>query len=232
MNPSVQGIYPAQFKSLTFDPIKDFRMVGVLGTVPMVAVVPPDSKFKTFGELIAQAKAQPGTLSFASPGVATLPHLAGELINTTTKASISHVGYRGSSPALTDVAGGHVDLMYAPLAPALPLIQSGKVRPLAVTTKARLAELPDVPTIAENGLPGFDIVTWYGMWVPKDTPEPIIAKLNKAMIEASQSPKVIDALKSQGTLPSTMSYQEAEAFNLAESARWIKVMKDANIQPE
>ena len=232
MNPSVQGIYPAQFKSLSFDPIKDFRMVGVLGTVPMVAVVPPNSKFKTFADLIQHARAQPGTLTFASPGVATLPHLAGELINTSTKASISHVGYRGSSPALTDVAGGHVDLMYAPLAPALPLIQSGKVVPLAVTTKTRLADLPNVPTIAETILPDFDIVTWYGMWVPKDTPEPIIAKLNKVMVEASKSPKVVEALKSQGTLPSTMSYQEAEAFNLAESVRWIKVMKDANIQPE
>lgn len=232
MNPSVQGIYPAQFKSLSFDPIKDFRMVGVLGTVPMVAVVPPTSKFKTFADLIEHARAQPGTLTFASPGVATLPHLAGELINSSTKASISHVGYRGSSPALTDVAGGHVDLMYAPLAPALPLIQSGKVVPLAVTTKARLADLPNVPTIAESVLPDFDIVTWYGMWVPKDTPEPIIAKLNSAMVQASKSPKVVDALKSQGTMPSTMSYQEAEAFNLAESARWIKVMKDANIQPE
>ncbi|MCP2515561.1 tripartite tricarboxylate transporter substrate binding protein [Achromobacter mucicolens] len=232
MNPSVQGIYPAQFKSLSFDPIKDFRMVGVLGTVPMVAVVPPTSKFKTFADLIEHARAQPGTLTFASPGVATLPHLAGELINSSTKASISHVGYRGSSPALTDVAGGHVDLMYAPLAPALPLIQSGKVVPLAVTTKARLADLPKVPTIAESVLPEFDIVTWYGMWVPKDTPEPIIAKLNAAMVQASKSPKVVDALKSQGTMPSTMSYQEAEAFNLAESARWIKVMKDANIQPE
>lgn len=232
MNPSVQGIYPAQFKSLSFDPIKDFRMVGVLGTVPMVAVVPPTSKFKTFADLIEHARAQPGTLTFASPGVATLPHLAGELINSSTKASISHVGYRGSSPALTDVAGGHVDLMYAPLAPALPLIQSGKVVPLAVTTKARLADLPNVPTIAESVLPDFDIVTWYGMWVPKDTPEPIVAKLNAAMVQASKSPKVVDALKSQGTMPSTMSYQEAEAFNLAESARWIKVMKDANIQPE
>ena len=232
MNPSVQGIYPAQFKSLSFDPIKDFRMVGVLGTVPMVAVVPPTSKFKTFADLIEHARAQPGTLTFASPGVATLPHLAGELINSSTKASISHVGYRGSSPALTDVAGGHVDLMYAPLAPALPLIQSGKVVPLAVTTKARLADLPNVPTIAESVLPDFHIDTWYGMWVPKDTPEPIIAKLNAAMVQASKSPKVVDALKSQGTMPSTMSYQEAEAFNLAESARWIKVMKDANIQPE
>ncbi|QKH34139.1 tripartite tricarboxylate transporter substrate binding protein [Achromobacter pestifer] len=232
MNPSVQGIYPAQFKNLSFDPIKDFQMVGVLGTVPMVAVVPPDSKFKTFGELIKQGQAQPGSLTFASPGVATLPHLAGELINTSTKAKITHVGYRGSSPALTDVAGGHVDLMYAPLAPALPLIQSGKIRPIAVTTKTRLAELPDVPTIAESVLPGFDIVTWYGMWAPKDTPQPIIAKLNKAMLEASQSPKVVEALKSQGTLPSAMSYQEAEAFNLAESKRWIKVMQDAGIQPE
>lgn len=232
MNPSVQGIYPAQFKNLSFDPIKDFKMVGVLGTVPMVAVVPPDSKFESFGDLIKQAQAQPGSLSFASPGVATLPHLAGELINTSTKTKITHVGYRGSSPALTDVAGGHVDLMYAPLAPALPLIQSGKVRPIAVTTKTRLAELPNVPTIAETVLPGFDIVTWYGMWAPKDTPEPVIAKLNKVMIEASQSPKVVEALKSQGTLPSAMSYQEAEAFNLEESKRWIKVMQDAGIQPE
>ncbi|MNI52465.1 Tripartite tricarboxylate transporter family receptor [compost metagenome] len=123
-------------------------------------------------------------------------------------------------------------MMYAPLAPALPLIQSGKLIPLAVTTKTRLAELPDVPTIAETVLPNFDIVTWYGMWVPKDTPEPIVAKLNKAMVEASKSAKVVEALKSQGTLPSTMSYQQAEAFNLSESARWIKVMKDANIQPE
>lgn len=232
MNPSVQGIYPAQFKSLSFDPIKDFRMVGVLGTVPMVAVVAPTSPFKTFSDLILRAGSEPGKLTFASPGVATLPHLVGELINISTKASIAHVGYRGSSPALTDVAGGHVDLMYAPLAPALPLIQSGKLIPLAVTTKTRLAELPDVPTIAETVLPDFDIVTWYGMWVPKDTPEPIVATLNKAMVEASKSAKVVEALKSQGTLPSTMSYQQAEAFNLSESARWIKVMKDANIQPE
>ncbi|WP_438858060.1 Bug family tripartite tricarboxylate transporter substrate binding protein [Achromobacter spanius] len=232
MNPSVQGIYPAQFKSLSFDPIKDFRMVGVLGTVPMVAVVAPTSPFKTFADLIQHARAEPGKLTFASPGVATLPHLVGELINTSTKVSVAHVGYRGSSPALTDVAGGHVDLMYAPLAPALPLIQSGKLIPLAVTTKTRLAELPDVPTIAETVLPNFDIVTWYGMWVPKDTPESIVAKLNQAMVEASKSAKVVEALKSQGTLPSTMSYQQAEAFNLSESARWIKVMKDANIQPE
>lgn len=232
MNPSVQGIYPAQFKSLSFDPIKDFRMVGVLGTVPMVAVVPPSSKFKTFADLIQHARTQPGTLSFASPGVATLPHLAGELINTSTKAGITHVGYRGSSPALTDVAGGHVDLMYAPLAPALPLIQSGKVIPLAVTTKMRLADLPNVPTIAETVLPDFDIMTWYGIWAPKDTPDSVVAKLNKTMIEASKAPNVVAALKSQGTLPSTMTYQEAEAFNLAESVRWIKVMKDANIQPE
>lgn len=232
MNPSVQGIYPAQFKSLTFDPIEDFQMVGVLGTVPMVVVVPPNSRFKAIGELLDYAKQNPDDLSFASPGVATLPHLAGELFNTTAKLKITHVGYRGSSPALTDVAGGHVDMMYAPLAPALPLIQSGKVRPLAVTTKTRLAELPDVPTLDETVLPGLDIVTWYGMWVPKGTPEPIVAKLNQVMIEASKSPKVVEALKSQGTLPSQMSYQEAEAFNRAESKRWIKVMEDAGIQPE
>lgn len=232
MNPSVQGIYPAQFKSLSFDPIKDFRMVGVLGTVPMVAVVPADSRFKDFAELLKYAQANPDSLSFASPGVATLPHLVGELINSTAKTKIAHVGYRGSSPALTDVAGGHVDVMYAPLAPALPLIESGRVKPLAVTTKERLAELPAVPTLNETVLPDFDIVTWYGLWAPKDTPDAVIEKLNQVMVQAAQSPKVIEALKSQGTLPSTMSPQEAEAFNLAESQRWIKVMQDAGIQPE
>ena len=232
MNPSVQGIYPAQFKSLSFDPIKDFRMVGVLGTVPMVAVVPADSRFKDFAELLKYAQANPDSLSFASPGVATLPHLVGELINSTAKTKIAHVGYRGSSPALTDVAGGHVDVMYAPLAPALPLIESGRVKPLAVTTKERLAELPQVPTLHETVLPDFDIVTWYGLWAPKDTPDAVIEKLNQVMVQAAQSPKVVEALKSQGTLPSAMSPQEAEAFNLAESKRWIKVMQDAGIQPE
>lgn len=232
MNASVQVIYPAQFKSLNFDPINDFTTVGIMGTVPMVAIVPENSSYKSFKDVIDFAKANPGKLTFASPGIATLPHLVGELVNNTTGAKITHIGYRGSSPALTDVAGGHVDLMYAPLAPAVPLIRSGKVRALAVSTKNRVADLPDVPTIAETVVPDFDIVTWYGMWAPKDTPEAIVKKLNDAMVKASSSPKVVEALQAQGTIPNSMDYKQAHAFALEESQRWIGVMKDANIQPE
>lgn len=232
MNASVQVIYPAQFTSLPFDPMGDFTAVGVLGTVPMVAIVPSNSPYKSFKALVDAAKAAPGTISFASPGVATLPHLVGELINTSTGADIRHVGYRGSSPALADVSGGHVNLMYAPLAPAMPLIKSGRVIPLAVTTAKRLKDLPDVPTIAETTLPGFDIVTWYGLWAPKNTPEAIVEKLNKAMLQASQSPKVADVLAAQGTIPSTLSHTATQAYAVEENKRWVKVMRDANIKPE
>ncbi|GAA5233001.1 tripartite tricarboxylate transporter substrate binding protein [Verticiella sediminum] len=232
MNASVQVIYPGQFKSLPFDPMDDFTAVGVLGTVPMVAVVPPDSPYSSFQELIDAAKAKPGALSFASPGVATLPHLVGELLNTSTGARLEHVGYRGSNPALTDVAGGHVHVMYAPLAPAMPLIQSGRLKPLAVTTRERLKDLPEVPTIAETVLPDFDIVTWYGLWAPKGTPEPVVQKLNQAMVQASSSPKVAETLAAQGTIPSGLSHTETQAFALEENQRWLKVMQDAGIQPE
>lgn len=232
MNASVQVIYPGQFKSLSFDPMGDFTAVGVLGTVPMVAIVPPDSPYNSFAEVIAAAKDKPGALAFASPGVATLPHLVGELVNTSTGAKLEHVGYRGSNPALTDVAGGHVQLMYAPLAPAIPLIQAGRVKPLAVTTGERLKDLPNVPTIAETVLPGFDIVTWYGVWAPKGTPEAVVEKLNQAMIQASSSPRVAETLAAQGTIPSQLTAAQTQAFAVEENQRWLKVMQDAGIQPE
>ncbi|MBU4611434.1 tripartite tricarboxylate transporter substrate binding protein [Achromobacter sp. GG226] len=232
MNASVQVIYPGQFKTLTFDPMGDFTAVGVLGTVPMVAIVPPDSPYASFQDIIQAAKDKPGALAFASPGVATLPHLVGELVNTSTGAKLEHVGYRGSNPALTDVAGGHVQLMYAPLAPAMPLIQAGRVKPLAVTTGERLKDLPNVPTIAETVLPGFDIVTWYGLWAPKGTPEAVVEKLNQAMVKASSSAKVAETLAAQGTIPSRLTHQETQAFAQEENQRWIKVMQDAGIQPE
>lgn len=233
MNASVQVIYPGMFKSLNFDPIKDFEFIGVLGTVPMVAVVPPHSKFNKFGEVIKAAKEAPKAISYASPGVATIPHLVGELVSLESKAAMTHVGYRGTAPALTDIAGGHVDVFYAPLAPALPLIKSGKIKPLAVTTKERIADLPDVPSISsELGLNGFDVVTWYGLWAPKGTPKPILEKLNQALLKASKSEKVLETLKAQGTIPSTMNLEQANKFALEENKKWVGVMKAANIQPE
>ncbi|HEY9281589.1 MAG TPA: tripartite tricarboxylate transporter substrate binding protein [Eoetvoesiella sp.] len=233
MNASVQVIYPGQFAKLNFDPMGDFTPIGVLGTVPMVAVIPSNSKFKTFKELVDHAKANPDDISFASPGKATLPHLVGEFVNLEAKTKMVHIGYRGTAPALTDVAGGHVDLFYAPLAPALPLIQSGRLIPVAVSTQKRIPQLPEVPTIAESlNLKEFDVVTWYGMWAPKGTPAEIITKLNKAMVNASKAPEVAVVLDGQGTTPSNMDAEQTAVFAQAENVKWLQVMKDANIQPD
>lgn len=232
MNASVQVIYPGMFKSLKFDPMKDFVPVGVLGTVPMVAVVPAASPFKTLKDLVAHAKANPGKVMFASPGIATLPHLVGELLNLTANVKTAHVGYKGTGPALTDLVGGHVDLMYAPLAPAMPMIKAGKLRPLAVTPAKRVPNLPDVPTFQEAGISNFDVVTWYGIWAPKGTPPAIVNQLNTEMVKAAKSDAVKAVLQQQGTEPSYMTAAEFSAFAEAENRKWVKVMVDANIQPE
>jgi tripartite-type tricarboxylate transporter receptor subunit TctC len=232
MNPSVHVIYPAMFKSLRFDPMKDFAPVGVLGTVPMVAVVPASSPYKSLKDLVDHARANPGKVMFASPGMATLPHLVGELLNLTANVSITHVGYKGTGPALTDVMGAHVDMMYAPLAPAMPMIKSGKLRPLAVTPAKRVPNLPDVPTFQEAGIKNFDVVTWYGIWAPKGTPATIVEKLNAEMVKASRTKAVRAVLQQQGTEPSYMNVADFTAFAEGENRKWVKVMKDANIQPE
>lgn len=233
MNASVQVIYPGQFKTLNFDPMNDFVPIGVLGTVPMVAAVPANSKFQSFHELVEFSKKNPDVIAFASPGHATLPHLVGEFVNLEAKTKMLHVGYKGTAPALTDLAGGHVDLFYAPLAPALPLIQSGKIKPLAVSTQERIDELPEVPTIAESlDLPDFDVVTWYGMWAPKGTPDEIVNQLNKAMIAASKSEQVAEVLKAQGTTPSELDPAQTKAFNEAENKKWVSVMEEAGIQAD
>ena len=233
MNASVHVIYPGMFNNLTFDPMNDFTPVGVLGTVPMVAVVPPDSPFTTFKELVTYAKENPDKITFASPGQATLPHLVGEFVNLEVGTKMVHVGYKGTAPALTDVAGSHVNLFYAPLAPALPLINGGKIKPLAVSTKARVPELQDVPSISESlGIDDFDVVTWYGIWAPKNTSNEIIEKLNAAMIEASKAPEVAEVLKAQGTMASSLNASQTKEFAETENRKWLQVMKDANIKAE
>ncbi len=231
-NASWHVLYPGIFKELRFDPMRDFRMVGVTGTVPMVAVVPASSPYKSFADLVAAARKDANKVTYAHPGSASLPYLVGQFVNQQGKLNIRDITYKGTGPALTDVAGGHVDMMYAPLPPAMPLIQGGKLRALAVSTATRLKDLPDVPTIAESGFPGFDVVTWYGIWAPKDTPTPIVEKLNKALVDASKTPQVLEVLKAQGTLPSDMNASQAEAFAKAEHEKWMEVFKKAGIQPQ
>ncbi len=231
-NLAPMAVNPSLMKDMPYNPQKDLAPVILIENSPLVLSVNNELPVKTLADLIAMAKKQPGKLSFGSSGVGGAHHLSGEMFREQAKIDIVHVPYKGGSLAATDLMGGHISMMFEMGYSALPAIQGQKIHPIAVTSAQRLAVLPDVPTMAESGLPGFESYNWQGIVAPAGTPAPIIAKLNKAMIEASQSPKVVEALKSQGTLPSTMSYQEAEAFNLAESARWIKVMKDANIQPE
>jgi tripartite-type tricarboxylate transporter receptor subunit TctC len=230
MNASIQVMYPGMFKSLAFDPLKDFTPVGIFGLAPMVVVVGAQSKLTTFKDMVDAARANPGKLSFASGGLGSLPHLVGELVDLQTGGKISHVPYNGTGQATTDVAGGHVDILYASVASAVPLIKSGRLRALAVTSGSRIDALPDVRTIAESGLPGFDVTSWYALWMPKGTPADAVARLNKAMRDASRTPTAIERMKLNGVLPSAMTADQFARFCQTESTKWLEVMKKANIQ--
>lgn len=231
MNASIQVMYPGIFKTLHFDPIKDFTPVGVFGFAPMVAVVRSPSPIQSFRGLIDAARAKPGSITFASGGLGSLPHLVGELVNVRSDVQISHIPYNGTGQALTDVLGGHVDVLYASVASVLPQIKGGKLRALAVTSAARNDLLPDVPTIAESGIPDFDVTSWYGYWVPKATPRAVVDRLNQAMREASAMPAVARWLAADGIIPSKMNADEFAAFAASENEKWLDVMKRAKVQP-
>ncbi|MCL1962216.1 MAG: tripartite tricarboxylate transporter substrate binding protein [Desulfovibrionaceae bacterium] len=230
MNASIQVMYPGMFQNLGFDPVKDFTPVGVFGFAPMVVVVSEQSPFKSFKDMIDAARANPGKLSFASGGLGSLPHLVGEVVNERSNVKITHIAYNGTGRALSDVMGGHVDILYASVASVVPLIKSGKLRALAVTSAKRVDLLPEAPTIAESGLPDFDVSSWYALWMPKNTPQAIVDKVNKAMRDASAKPAVQERLKQNGIIASTLTAAQFAEFCNAENARWLSVMKRANIQ--
>lgn len=232
MNPSVQVTWPSLVKDLKFDPINDFQPVALLGVVPLVAVVSTASPYRSMRDFVQAAKKEPGALTYASPGVGSFMHLAGEFINTTAAISTRHVPYKGSAPAITDVAGGHVTLMYAPVATAAPLIKSERLRPLAVTTAKRLASLPQVPTLSEAGMANVEISTWYGLWVPKGTPAEIVARLNGVFRSAVGNEAVTAVLTAQGVEAHAMDVAAFTQFVNAEYRHWTKVVKDAGIKPE
>jgi tripartite-type tricarboxylate transporter receptor subunit TctC len=231
MNASIQVMYPGMFKNFPLDPQKDFVAVGIFGFAPMVVVVKADSNIKTFKDMIEAARASPEKLSFASGGLGSMPHLVGELVNLRSNVKMTHVAYNGTSRATTDVAGGHVDVLYASVASVEQLIKGGSLRALAVTSATRVPMLPDVPTIAESGIPGFDVTSWYGLWAPKDTPSAVVATLNKAMRDASAMPAVQQRMQAQGIIPSKLSADEFARFSAEEGAKWLDVMKQANMQP-
>ena len=231
INASIQVMYPGMYKRLPFDTLRDFTPVGVFGFAPMVVVVGPGSKIKTFKDMIDFARANPGKLSFASGGLGSLPHLVGEVVNERSQVRMQHIPYNGTGRALTDVMGHHVDILYASVASVAEQIKGGKLRALAVTSARRVDLLPDVPTIAESGLPDFDVTSWYALWMPGNTPKPIVERVNAAMREVSARPAVQERLRQNGIIPSTLTAEQFAAFCVSESARWLDVMKRAKIEP-
>jgi tripartite-type tricarboxylate transporter receptor subunit TctC len=224
VNPSIQPKLP-------YDSDKAFAPVMLVGRSPNVLVVRADSPFKSVKDIIAAAKARPGKLSFASQGSGTSAHLAGELFKNLTHTEITHIPYRGAGPALTDVLGGQVDMMFATASAVGAFIESGKLRALAVTTAERSpsATLAKVPTIAESGVPDYVADSWYGLFVPAGTPAPVIARLNAAAKKAAQSDAFRKNVEAEGLVISAGTPEDFGKYVKAEEVRWRKVVKAANI---
>jgi tripartite-type tricarboxylate transporter receptor subunit TctC len=209
---------------------RDFIPITVIATVPNVIVVNPKRNFKSLAELIAFAKANPGKLNYGSAGNGTTHHLAGELFKQVTGTELTHVPYKGAGPLTQDLLAGQVDLAFDGLGSSASHIKSGRLRPLAVTTPARSALLPDVPTAGEAGVKGYELTTWYAVWAVKGTPQPIVDRMYQEIAKALQSPEIKLVWDGQGAALGGMPPAEFAALVKQEIARWGKVVKDANIK--
>jgi tripartite-type tricarboxylate transporter receptor subunit TctC len=231
VTPASFTIVPSLIDKLPYDPAKDFEPITLINTTPLVVVVNPSVPAKSIQELIALAKARPGALNFGSAGSGGSNHLAGELFNAMAGVKIVHIPYKGNAPALTDLVGGHVDLLFNGLTSALPLIKAGKLRPLAVTSLTRSGALPDIPTLDELGLKGFQAVAWNGLSAPARTPKDVIGRINADVLKVIRSPGFVEQLKAEGSDPVGDSPVQFAAFLREETAKWSKVIKFAAIKP-
>lgn len=226
INASLHVINPSLYPKMQHDPIKDFAPVSQIADVPMVLVVNKTNPANNLKDVIAQAKKDSG-MTFASSGNGTAPHLAGEAFNVAAGLKLTHVPYKGSAPALTDVIGGHVTMMFDPLASSTPFIQNGSLRPIAVTTAKRVPTLPDVPTVAESGLPGYEISTWYGVWAPANTPKDIVAKLSSEIGKLVKEPEVAKRIAELGSIPVGSTPEKFAAYNRSEQIKFAKIVKQS-----
>ena len=232
VTPAPFTINPSLLAKLPYDPLADFAPITLINTTPLVVVVNPGVPARSVKDLIALAKARPGQLNFGSSGTGGSNHLAGELFNAMAGVKIVHIPYKGNAPALIDLAGGHVDLIFNGLTSALPLIKGGKLRALAVTSLQRSAALPDAPTLDEVALKGFVAVAWNGFGAPANTPRDVIAKINTDVIRIVSSPELKERLKAEGSDPVGSTTGQYAAFLRDEIAKWAKVIKFARVKAE
>ncbi|MBI2293666.1 MAG: tripartite tricarboxylate transporter substrate binding protein [Betaproteobacteria bacterium] len=222
-------VHPSIYAKMPYDLLRDFAPVTLTSATTNLLVVHPTVPAKSVKELIAMAKAKPSSFNYSSAGTGSTTHMAMELFKSMARVDLLHIPYKGSAPAVLDLVGGHVDLMFAPLPVMLPHIKSGRVRPLAVATAKRSGAIPEIPTVAEAGLPGFEATNSVGVLAPAVTPRDIIAKLNAEIVRILGLPEIRDRLLGLGAEPVANSPEQFAAFLKEDIARWAKVVKDAKI---
>ena len=229
---SSHAINGSLYSKLDYDPIKSFAPVAMLGSGPLVLAVNASSPYKTLNDVLAASRAKTGGLSSASPGNGTSPHMAMALLSYQSGVAFTHIPYKGSGPAVQDLVGGQVDMMFDTTLIVGPHIQSGKLRPSAVSSAKRLESLPDVPTIAEAGQKGFDMGSWQAVFAPAGTPKPIVDRLHAEIMKIIATPDVQARLKAFGMLPSDMTPGQLGDYQKSEVDKWAKVIKAAGIKAE
>ncbi|HEY9445918.1 MAG TPA: tripartite tricarboxylate transporter substrate binding protein [Burkholderiales bacterium] len=217
------------YKKLTYHLERDFEPIGPMASVPFILVVHPSLPVKTVKELIALTKRKPGELLFASTGNGGTPHLAMEVLKLQTHIDVVHVPYKGTPPAVTDLIAGQVQMMFANSLSVLPQVKSGRLRAIAISSAKRSVATPEIPTVAESGVPGYEAITWFGMLAPTGTPREIITRLNAEITRAVNSRSVHERLIAQGADPLTMTPEQFKKFFLGEIARWAKTVKAAGV---
>jgi tripartite-type tricarboxylate transporter receptor subunit TctC len=226
------AINQSLYRKIPFDPQKDFAPISRLTRIAAILVVNPALPVNSVAELIAYAKKNPGKVTFASAGNGTTSHLAGELFKSSTGVDIVHVPYKGGAPAITDLIGGQVNMMIEVMPNAYQHVKGGKIRALAVTTAQRSAVAPDIPTLVESGVAGFEVSAWDGLWAPAGTPQPIIDRLNEAVRKSLEDPAIKDALFQRGAEPVPSTPSALAAHVASETARWAKVVKESGATVE
>jgi len=229
---STQAINATLYPKLPYDSIKSFSPVCRVGSSPLVIVVPPASLIKSVPELIAAARAKPGELTYPSAGTGNATHLGGELFATMAGITLTHVPYKGSGPGLTDLGAGRLAVAFSTALSVAPFVKSGRLRALAVTGSARSMFVPELPTVAESGLPGYDASTWYGVIAPAGTPRAIVTRLNSEIVKVLALPEVKDRLVAQGIDPIGDTPDQFAAYIQAEIVKWAKVIKATGVKAE
>lgn len=229
-NNATVGLNTLIYKKLAFDPLVDLVPVSLIAESQTILVVHPALPAKSVPELIAQAKAKPGQLNFGSTGTGGTSHLAGEMFNTAAGVKITHVPYKGTGPALNDLIGGQIQIMFNDT--ALPQIKGDKLRALAVTGTKRWAQLPDVPTMAELSIPGYETYNFFGIFVPKDTPRDIVTRLNRELVAIMKDPAMVTWMQERGAEAASNTPEEFAAYIRRDLAKWERVVKDIGLVPE